>query len=331
MLESFISGPRALFKKGGQSSFLLSVEAKIGFQRMIEICDCSARTLRDWKREKFPMPLACATSLGKQAKVPLPRNFLTRERYAHTKKAGLQGAQAVMKKYGRMQVDETKRKQRWHAWWQQEGRFNKHTIATARAIHTPDNGEMLAEFIGIVMGDGGISDYQVTISLHHVTDLPYIGFVTRLIRKLFKVRASVYHHESRSVKDIVVSRKALVDFLHSRGLPIGNKVRQQFDIPEWIKKNPKYARACVRGLVDTDGSVFTHSYRVKGKRYNYKKLSFCSRSRPLQLSVAKILADSGLHPRVTLYDVWLDRKTDVKRYFEVIGSHNPKHLKRYRN
>ncbi|RJQ34118.1 hypothetical protein C4568_03195 [Candidatus Parcubacteria bacterium] len=331
MLESFISSPRIVLKRGEQRKFLLAVEERIGMERMAALCHCSMRTLRDWSREKFPMPLACAQLLSRTSNVPLPKRMQTRERYAHAKVAGLKGAQAVIKKYGKMQFDETTRNAAWKKWWDQEGKLSESPILQPKKIHTPRQSAELAEFFGILMGDGGISEYQVVISLHHVADLPYSRFVTRLIKRLFKLTPQTYHHPKNSVNYITISRKALVLYLHEHGLPIGNKVAQQFDIPDWIKKNRDYSIACVRGLIDTDGTIFTHSYIASGKRYNYKKLSFCSHSRPLQISVAKILADIGLNPRVTKYDVWLDSKADLKRYFALIGSHNPKHLKRYKN
>jgi intein/homing endonuclease len=133
------------------------------------------------------------------------------------------------------------------------------------------------------------------------------------------------------VNDIVVSRKELVRYLHELGLPKGNKVKQQLDIPVWIKRNRKLAIACLRGLVDTDGSIFTHRYRAKDTWYAYKKLSFTSASEPLRESVYVLLQKFGFHPRMTNKDVRLDRAEDMRRYFAYIGSHNPKHLRRYKN
>ena len=70
---------------------------------------------------------------------------------------------------------------------------------------------------------------------------------------------------------------------------------------------------------------------VNAKRYAYKKLCFCSYFPPLQLSVAKILADFGMHSRITRHDIRLDSVADMKKHFMIIGSNNPKHLKRYRD
>ncbi|MDP2665234.1 MAG: LAGLIDADG family homing endonuclease, partial [bacterium] len=216
-------------------------------------------------------------------------------------------------------------------WWESIGKFEKNPIFETKTIYKPRRGIELAEFVGIMMGDGGISKYQVAITLHHIDDLEYASFVVNLIKKLFRVTPSVYHSPKDSINDIVVSRKELVQYLHKLGLPIGNKVKQQFDIPKWIKRNRKFSIACVRGLVDTDGSIFTHRYRVKGKWYAYKKLSFTSASEPLRESVHSLLQKFGFHSRKTNDDVRLDSIKDMEQYFSSIGSHNPKHLRRYKN
>ena len=44
-------------------------------------------------------------------------------------------------------------------------------------------------------------------------------------------------------------------------------MRNQVGIPEWIKSNPKYFIACIRGLIDTDGYLGKYLKR-KGK-YTY--------------------------------------------------------------
>lgn len=83
--------------------------------------------------------------------------------------------------------------------------------------------------------------------------------------------------------------------------------------------------------MDTDGCIFTHRYKVNGKFYNYKKLSFTSYSEPLRQSVFSILKENGFNPRLAQRkDVRLDSIGDVRKYFYLIGSHNPKYLKKYR-
>jgi hypothetical protein len=103
------------------------------------------------------------------------------------------------------------------------------------------------------------------------------------------------------------------------------------DIPDWIKNNEQYSIACVRGLVDTDGCVFIHRYKVNGKIYVYKKLAFTSYSDPLLCSVFAILKKNGLNPRLAQRrDVRLDSVNDMKKYFKIFSSHNLKILKQYK-
>lgn len=298
---------------------------------MARISNCSERTIRDWRREKFSVSFTAIQALSAKTRVPIPKKIRVHDAYEHNAMASKMGIVAVIKKYGRIPGNEEYRKKQWHLWWESIGKFEKNPIFRAKPVHKPKCSIELAEFIGIMMGDGSISTYQVVVTLHHTDDLEYASFVAILIKKLFRLTPSIYHSPKYSVNDIVVSRKELVQYLHELGLPIGNKVKQQFDIPEWIKRNRKFASACLRGLVDTDGSVFTHRYRAKSTWYAYKKLSFTTASGPLRESVYALMQKFGLHPRIAGNNVRLDRIEDMKRYFSDIGSHNPKHLRRYKN
>ncbi|MBM3261606.1 hypothetical protein FJY93_04280 [Candidatus Kaiserbacteria bacterium] len=319
----------SVFPAGAQKAFLEEVEQAFTIDRIAQICDCSTRTIRDWRREKFPMRYLALKRLCAVRKIPIPREVTIRSRYAHVRVAGLLGAQATIQKYGRVPVDEMYRKIRWQEWWDTNGQHKDSPLFRTKQVYFPEHSETFAEFMGIMLGDGGLSERQVFITLHHIDDLQYSLFVRNLMAHLFKVRPRMYHQPRKSVNSVVISRSALVQFLHREGLPVGNKVRQEADVPTWIKKNKKYSLACVRGLVDTDGSIFTHRYTVNGKQYSYTKLGFTSRSAPLRRSVAHILEKLGMSPRISGYDVRLDSIDDLKRYFSIVGSHNPKHLKRY--
>lgn len=319
----------AIFPTGAQRSLFESLAGQFSVAEMARICACSERTIRDWRREKFPIQLAAMRALCKAAHMTPPKNITIRHRYSHLKSASRKGMRTVVAKYGRIPVDEERRTAGWKKWWEAKGKSHLSPILQPKSIRKPEKNALLAEFIGIMMGDGGISQYQAVITLHHKDDLAYSRFVVSLMQKLFGVMPRVYHSPKDSTNNIVTSRRILVEFLHKMGLPIGNKIRQDLDIPIWIKKEKKLLIACLRGLMDTDGSVLIHSYKSKGKLYSYKKLSFCSHSVPLQKSVAKILADFGMRPRLDGYNVRLESVSDVKKYFSIVGSNNPKHLIRY--
>lgn len=332
-MAKLVKDARAVFPIGGQQAFLKVLEQKIGVAAIAHICRCSERTVRDWRREKFSMPLAALHALAARARVSVPKNISIRAPYAHIAKASRMGMAAVIQKYGGIPRNEARRAEHWRQWWESTGKFKeeRNPLFIEKKVHLPRRSAELAEFIGIMMGDGGISRYQVIVTLHHTDDAGYVPFVTNRIKTLFRINPRIYHSPKNSVNDIAVSRIELVRFLHTLGLPIGNKISQGLDIPDWIRRNRKFARACLRGLVDTDGSIFTHRYCIKGVWYSYKKLSFTSASEPLRRSVYALLREFGLHPRMTGKDVRLDRVKDMERYFSYIGSHNPKHLRRYGN
>jgi intein/homing endonuclease len=323
---------RVSFPTGEQQRFLDGVLEKLSVNEVAKLCGLSNRTIRDWRREKFLMNSDALNLLCKKLSVPMPHSIELKDPYWYALKGASAGGRATLEKYGRVGGDFEYRKKKWHEWWEREGRHRPHPITTPKRILRPKYTKELAESVGIILGDGGISKYQVVVTLHATDDKEYGGFVARLIAQLFKVPVGIYPSKTDAVIDYVVSRIELVRFLEEIGLKQGNKIKQQVDIPLWIKNDKEYSLACVRGLVDTDGSVFDHRYKVNGKQYSYKKLSFTSRSEPLRQSVYYIMKDLGLRARLAnVYDVRLDSKEDMKKYFQIVGSHNPKHLKRYQN
>jgi intein/homing endonuclease len=108
--------------------------------------------------------------------------------------------------------------------------------------------------------------------------------------------------------------------------------KEKLDIPLWIKRKKQYWIACLRGIFDTDGCVIQHRYRAKRNWYIYPKLSFTSASPKLIKSIVELLTRLGMHARVTRNgrEVRVESLSDVKRYFAVVKTNNPKHLKRYR-
>ena len=333
MAKSVTDKMRLRFPHGGQKIFLERCTKKLGLtgSQIAVLLGISVRTFTDWKREKFLVSMSKARLLSRQSKVSIPRSAKMERQFWYVTKGAQKGGVSVFKKYGRIGGDPEIRKARWFEWWERKGKFLSHPIFRPFSFRKPKRSIALAELMGILMGDGGITKRQITITLHHKDDLLYSKFVIRLMKELFGVKPSVYHIAKFSVNNIVISRTGLVQYLHALGLPIGNKVKQQFDIPQWIKNNKEFRKACVRGLVDTDGSVFTHRYKVGGKWYGYKKLAFTSASQPLLKSVHDILTELGLRVRRAQQgrDIRIDSIEEMKKYFRLVGSHNQKHLKRY--
>lgn len=322
---------RATLPPGEQRAFVERILARISAREAAKLCGLSERTIRDWRREALTMNYGAVLALCRKTRTQAPRKLEIKERYWYAKKGATLGWLAVKEKYGGVPADQEYRKQKWHEWWVREGKHKK-GITTRKRIRRPGHSKELAEFVGIVLGDGGITERQVTITLHRYDDAEYSAFVVKLIKELFGVPVGIHHKKKAAADNFVVSRTELVDFCTEKlGLRKGNKVKQQVGVPEWIKKSKSYRIACARGLVDTDGSVFTHRYKVSGKQYSYIKLSFNNSSRPLTNFVFTVFQEIGLHPRYAKgrKEVRIDSAIDMQEYFRIVGSHNPKHLRRY--
>lgn len=323
-----------MFKEGAQRNFVVSVlqHSRLSVDQIAKRLSVSGRTVRDWRREKHNMSLASARELAKIGGAKIPADVTIYDRREQLRNAGILGGRALFKKYGRVGGDKEKRKEAWQRWWLEKGKLLPSKILYQRkAIKYPARSVKLAEFVGILMGDGGISRRQVTVTLHSETDREFARYYSNLCESLFGVCPSITKIKNCKAVNVTISRTDLVQWCHKLGLPIGHKIRQGLDIPDWIKKSPEYSRACLRGLVDTDGSVFTHTYRVAGKEYRYKKIDFCTLSRSLLQSAYVIFRANGMKPYVAQgKKLRLESENDVSQYFKVIGSSNPKHLRRYR-
>lgn len=333
MAEKSISN-RLLFRPGQQQRFLERAEKALDMppREIARLLNISRRTFADWKRERYSLSLKAAKVLQRRTKIDIPKNVIVREPFWYTSIGARKGGRAVYKKYGHIGGDPERRTERWREWWETKGKYTTRLPFRPIPIKKPRPSSDLAEFVGIMMGDGGMSERQLFITLHCRDDREYTKYVADLIEKLFDTQPRIYVREKDSVNNIVVSRIQLVQFCRDRlGLNVGDKIRQGLDVPQWIWQKRKYQIACLRGLVDTDGCVFTHAYHVNGKLYQYKKLVFTSGSPLLIRSVQRTFQILGFSPQVARgREVRLNSGKDMKRYFQFIGTHNPKHLRRFK-
>jgi len=329
-----LNSQRAFFPPGKQREFIVCSrqDLNITWGTFAATCSTSVRNLSDWRNEKNSMSLVAVKNICQKRKITIPAHVIIRDAYWYVTKGARAGGQALVAKYGIVGGDPEIRKQKWRKWWEKEGKFKISKITQPLPFNTPVFSSELAEFVGILLGDGGISEHQITITLNSVTDKEYLVFVQRLIKHLFKVPTGIYSDKQALAKRISISRTALVLYLTTIvGLKKGNKVQQQVDIPQWIKENPYYATACLRGLIDTDGCIILHQYRSKNKRYSYKKIGFTSRSYPLLSSASTILLNLGIKHRImkNRWDIRIEAEEEVAKYFRLVGTSNPKHWKRY--
>ncbi len=194
-----------------------------------------------------------------------------------------------------------------------------------KKVIIPEECELLAEFLGIVFGDGGIHhNHQFVISLNAIKDRSYSEYVANAVFKLFGIKPYFYHRKKYNTLNLVVSSTSVVEFLIVKGAVRGNKILQGLSIPEWVLANRKYCRAFVRGLVDTDRCLYIHNHVVKGKRYFNLGFCFTSKSSKLILQVSRILRENGFGNSISKggCDVYMYSAKNIISYLDIIGTSN---------
>ncbi|MFH1406654.1 MAG: hypothetical protein ABIH01_01420 [Candidatus Omnitrophota bacterium] len=200
-----------------------------------------------------------------------------------------------------------------------------------KEIKYPERSSELAEFIGIMLGDGCLpGNHQLTITFNNKTDCAYAEYIGNLLKKLFSIGYHIRKRKDSNGADIVVSSSNLVEFLLKQGLIAGNKVKHQVGIPYWVYGKSEYKIACLRGLMDTDGGLYLHKYHSNGSVYRYLKLCFGSRSKPLLNFVFGTLQKLSFKVYLNSAHVSIYSIPEVKRYFEEIGFHNSKHIEKFK-
>lgn len=214
-----------------------------------------------------------------------------------------------------------------------------HSLATHRLRKTgfkllkhvafPPSSVALAELCGILAGDGHIGTYQTSVATNSVTDIEHAVYVKSLFEKLFKLPAPLAIRKKQKACAVVVSSKEVGRFLVGKGMVQGNKIHGGLQMPSWIRHRKSYETAFVRGLFDTDGCVYVDVHRIRGRIYKNIGMAFTNRCLPLLADFRSSLERHGLHPtQKTKYAVFLRREKDIQRYFAVVGSSNPKHLRK---
>ena len=213
------------------------------------------------------------------------------------------------------------------------------SLGSLKNIKIPKKDEKLAEFIGILLGDGNIhcykkgkkiGTYMVRIAGDSIKDFEYLTkHVSNLCEDLFGVKTKLYKQKGSSELMVIMHSRLIVDFLRKMGLRPGNKIDNQSTIPRWVWKNNKYLKACIRGLIDTDGSV----YELKPQWPGLYQINFENRN----ITLLKDLREAFLKLDFKISNIcgkrtkegtkiYLTRKDQIEKFYKEIGFSNPKHI-----
>lgn len=202
-------------------------------------------------------------------------------------------------------------------------------------MENPDlNSEKLAEFVGIMLGDGCIGKYrcrsdggekiqtQVKITLHREERM-YAKYVEGLFDDLFGFVPPTYEKKSENIVEVRSFRRKLFEFLTEE---LGLKESPKWGkatIPEPCLKNPE---SVLRGYFDTDGSVVLTDNN--GTLYPRLEMKICPS--PMRDQMEKILGDCGFN--FGWYEigkgkvrVQMNGESQLEKWLDEIGIANSKH------
>lgn len=316
---------RVLISPRKLRKFLVKVTLATGMKStgiaiMAGVC---SRTLRDWGRGKYYPNEEALIKLGQLSGVPLPK-YKKASQYWYIAKAARLGGIRRMLLYGPPGTPDGRSKGGKVSWLKRKGNLDLWKKYT-NSFKNPRESRYLAEFVGIMLGDGNLSEYQCTVYLNSETDKEYAMYVKKLIIRLFGSEPAIYKSRKAKMLRVVLSGVNLIKILKSKGLLVGNKIKLGSQVPEWVYSKPEYIKACIRGLIDTDGCFAIHRYKVRSKKYVYIKICFSNKARPLLDYVYEELRKLGYSPKRFLnLKIWLYNQSEVRRYLQEIGTRNRK-------
>lgn len=221
-------------------------------------------------------------------------------------------------------------------WGQKKGGTKVGGGRPKRVTILTDRSDDLAEMIGVILGDGHLEKcyrsghYAVKICGGE-DDLEYLASsVSPLFARVFRKQLRSFKFKKAMAVMFYIHDKSVVSTLEHHGLKPGNKKDNDACIPRWIFENEGYLKACIRGVFDTDGTVFPKSANPR-----IPQLELTSKIKGIQKTFRQGLLQLGFRPskwsRTESPKCGLYARNQVVKFSREIGFHNPKHKRRFEN
>ena len=206
----------------------------------------------------------------------------------------------------------------------------KNNYSRRKHIKCPKPSELLAEFIGIFLGDGSFGNrYQILISWNHKCERDYAKYIQKIIHKLFGLESKIRIRKQYGSADVVISSSNLVDYMRKlTGIREG-MAKKLFKLPAWLSKNERYKIGFSRGLFDSEGCVYQHKHYSNRKPYNYTKIAVTNYCDEILSLFQDFLKSLRIHTIKYRNRVHIYSDADTKKFFLRIGSNNRKNNIRF--
>ena len=191
--------------------------------------------------------------------------------------------------------------------------------------------ERVSELVGAILGDGNIYDKRpdyVEMCGNPRNDLAYYENVLLPI-----VREELGRNPKLFLRDgglrFRINQKSFVEWLKDIGLPAG-EAKGSAAIPDFIVSRGKFLVRCVRGIYDTDGSVYFDRRSAYLRPYPRTELQMTNEALLDQLD--KILSQMDIkhsfvrrHASLSLETAGLE---SLRGFLQKIGFSNKYHVRR---
>ncbi|HLD49923.1 MAG TPA: LAGLIDADG family homing endonuclease [bacterium] len=154
----------------------------------------------------------------------------------------------------------------------------------------------LAYVIGLAIGDGNLSNPNGRAPRLRITcDTRYALLIKRIqkaIQKLLPENRVSLVNRSKGCVDISSYSKQWEPWLGWKAKS-GSKRQQNVSVPEWILQKKEFLVPCLKGLIETDGSI----YRDRG----YRMVNFVTTIPKLASDVAVMISKLGFKASLSTF------------------------------
>lgn len=195
----------------------------------------------------------------------------------------------------------------------------------------------LAEFYGILIGDGCISKFTSQGSVHHairidgnsLTDIGYYNnHLKKLIEGIIQREVKVKFRKVGNCIFIMFEYRDFAVFLNNYlEFPFGKK--GEISINKEFVKNQQFLIAILRELFDTDGCLYFTKNNSKNRSYPIIEIS--THSSALVNQLYQFLCGLGFRVKISHFkdSVKLHGKDNLIKFMKFIGTNHPDKLSKF--
>lgn len=197
----------------------------------------------------------------------------------------------------------------------------------------------LSEICGVIIGDGWIQSNKSNLFItgNPTEDkLYYDNYLVPLINREFNLKLKARPFPYWKTYGIGIYRKQIIKNILSLGLPKGRKAKI-VSIPKIFKNKRKFFISLLRGIFDTDGSIyFMKNPNKTSNLHTRPRLRITSVSERLILDIKNLSTKLEIKHSNPSALIWgnnpnpsyifeINRLDSIEKWLKLVGSNNPVH------